>query len=78
MLPVTGDDVRHATFRARFRGYDPQAVDAALQLLAGRIDSGQLSAADLEGLHFGRSLRGYDPDDVDQLVDKLRAGAEDA
>lgn len=70
---MTGDDVRSAKFRERLRGYDPAAVDAALDVLASRLHAGELHASDLEDLHFPLRLRGYHQSDVDHLLQQLRA-----
>ncbi len=70
---VTGDDVRRAKFRERLRGYDPAAVDAALDVLASRLDAGELRSSDLDGLHFPLRFRGYHQNDVDQLLQQFRA-----
>lgn len=70
---MTGDDVRRAKFRERLRGYDPAAVDATLDVLASRLDAGELRSSDLDGVHFPLRLRGYHQSDVDDLLQHLRA-----
>jgi DivIVA domain-containing protein len=73
---VTGDDLRNAVFREKLRGYAPDEVDDALELMAERLDrGGSLSRVELDGLEFRAArLRGYHPDDVDALIDRLKAG----
>jgi DivIVA domain-containing protein len=73
---VTGDDVRKAGFRERWRGYDPRVIDPLLEETAKAIDDGQ-SVSELvrhaRRRPFPMKLRGYHPDDVDRLLDRLQS-----
>jgi DivIVA domain-containing protein len=62
---VTGDEVRAATFRDKFRGYHPDEVDALLEKVARELDAGRSPSSLLHNVSFSPKLRGYHPQDVD-------------
>ncbi len=43
--PVTGDDLRAASLRLRWRGYDPATVDVMLAQAADAVDAARAEAA---------------------------------
>ena len=44
-----------------------------------RLPEGEFTAADVQGLHFGRALRGYAPHEVDELMARVaRSLTQDA
>jgi DivIVA domain-containing protein len=75
-MTLSAADVRAVTFRSKLRGYDPAAVDAALEEIAVALERGRpLARVDLDALEFGPRLRGYHPADVDAFIDRLRLQA---
>jgi DivIVA domain-containing protein len=72
---MTPDELRSAELRERFRGHDPEQVEAALTRWADIIArGGRLSPAELLGQRFTPKFCGYDPAVVQALVERLIAG----
>ena len=62
---MTADELRAAMLREKFRGHDPNQVDAAIDRWTAAVERGEkLDVADLTGQTFRQKLRGYHPGDV--------------
>lgn len=73
---MTGDDVRAAKFREKFRGYHPEDVDALLNEIAGDLDAGRApDTHKIRSAKFRATWRGYNPGDVDRFLEGVRRSA---
>jgi DivIVA domain-containing protein len=69
---MTPEELRSAELREKFRGHDPDEVEAVLTKWAAAIERGErLSLADLMEQRFRPRFRGYDPGEVKALIERL-------
>lgn len=71
---MTAEELRSAELREKFRGHNPEEVEAALARWTTTIAAGgRLSLAELMAQTFTSKFRGYDPAEVKALIDRLIA-----
>ena len=71
---MTAEELRSAELREKFRGHNPEEVEAMLDRWTAIVAvGGRLSLAELMGQKFTSKFRGYDPADVKALIDRLIA-----